>query len=362
MDANFWKSKKVFLTGHNGFKGSWLSLWLRAMGAEVCGYALEPPTTPSLFELLRLEGEMDSRRGDVRDLATLEAAMREFAPEIVFHLAAQPLVRLSYQQPAETYAVNVMGTVHVLDAVRRLPSVRAVVIVTSDKCYENRERQRPYGEQEPMGGFDPYSSSKGCAELVTSAYRRSFFPPQRWLEHRVGVASVRAGNVIGGGDWATDRLIPDVMRAWSAGREVGIRNPGSVRPWQHVLDPLNGYLMLAERLCADGENFSEGWNFGPAEGDARPVRYLLTELGRLWGAGAKWYKSDPEPEHEAQTLRLDASKAAARLGWTPRWRLAESMAATVEWYRAFYSGVDVRVLSLEQIERFQQPEPDRSIP
>ena len=276
----------MFVTGHTGFKGSWLALWLHSMGAAVCGYSLDPPTEPSLYRLLPLEGQIRSIRGDVRDQDALEAAMQAFEPEVVLHLAAQPLVRLSYQSPVETYAVNVLGTVHVLEAVRQTPSVRGVVVVTSDKCYENLERPEPYLEHEAMGGHDPYSSSKGCAELVTSAYRRSFFHPDKWAKHRVGVASARAGNVIGGGDWAPDRLVPDMMRAWAAGEAVVIRNPEAVRPWQHVLEPLAGYLLLAEKLYADGAEFAEGWNFGPADGDARPVRYLVTELARIWGDGA----------------------------------------------------------------------------
>ena len=270
MNPSFWKSRKVFLTGHTGFKGSWLALWLLSMGAEVCGYALDPPTDPSLYRLLDLDRQLKSIRGDVRDLAALQSAMRDFQPEIVIHMAAQPLVRLSYQSPVETYAVNVLGTVHLLEAVRNTPSVRSVVVVTSDKCYENQEWHWPYREHEPMGGHDPYSSSKGCAELVTAAYRRSFFHSNGRAGHPVAVASARAGNVIGGGDWALDRLVPDIMRAWAPSEPVIIRNPEAVRPWQHVLEPLAGYLALAERLFADGAAFAEAWNFGPADSDARP--------------------------------------------------------------------------------------------
>lgn len=356
MNTTFWKSKKVFLTGHTGFKGSWLALWLLSMGAEVCGYALDPPTDPSLYRLLGLDGELKSVRGDVRDLAALQSAMRDFQPEIVIHMAAQPLVRLSYQSPVETYAVNVLGTVHLLEAVRNTPSVRSVVVVTSDKCYENQEWPWPYREHEPMGGHDPYSSSKGCAELVTAAYRRSFFHSNGRGGHPVAVASARAGNVIGGGDWALDRLVPDIMRAWgandAASEPVIIRNPEAVRPWQHVLEPLAGYLTLAERLFADGAAFAEGWNFGPADSDARPVSYLVSELARLWGAGAAWQCVEPEKIHEAHLLRLDSSKARAQLGWTPRWSLDETLANTVEWYKAFYSGEPVRALTLHQIQSF----------
>jgi CDP-glucose 4,6-dehydratase len=374
MDVSFWKSRRVFVTGHTGFKGSWLALWLHSMGAEVCGYALDPPTEPNLYRLLDLEGQIQSIRGDIRELGGLESAMRGFAPEVVLHMAAQPLVRLSYQSPVETYTVNVLGTVHLLEAVRRTPSARAVVVVTSDKCYENQEWARPYLEHEAMGGHDPYSSSKGCAELVTSAYRRSFFHPDGWSGHRVGVASARAGNVIGGGDWAPERLVPDIMRAWAAGEPAVIRNPEAVRPWQHVLEPLSGYLALAERLYADGAAFGEGWNFGPAdqgsadqgsadqgmadrglaEADARPVRYLVTELARLWGDEARWQSDVAEQVHEAHLLRLDSMKACARLGWAPRWSLDETLAHTVEWYKGYYRGEDVRACSLKQIETYMQ--------
>jgi CDP-glucose 4,6-dehydratase len=386
MDVSFWKSRRVFLTGHTGFKGSWLALWLHSMGAEVCGYSLEPSTEPSLYRLLHLEAQFRSIMGDIRELGALVNAMRSFAPEVVIHMAAQPLVRLSYEIPVETYAVNVLGTVHVLEAVRQTPGVRAVVVVTSDKCYENREWPQPYREHEAMGGHDPYSSSKGCAELVTSAYRRSFFHPERWAEHGVAVASARAGNVIGGGDWAPDRLVPDIVRAWAAGEAVVIRNPEAVRPWQHVLEPLSGYLTLAERLCAEGSGFAEGWNFGPADGDARPVRYVLTELARLWngnagngnagngnagngnagsrnagssntGGGdlAQWQIESAAQLHEAHLLRLESAKARARLGWAPRWNLDETLAHTVEWYKGFYRGEDVRVCSLRQIEEYMRP-------
>jgi len=322
------------------------------MGAEVCGYALDPPTEPSLFRVLSLHDQLQSVCGDVRDLAALEGAMQQFQPEVVIHMAAQPLVRLSYQNPVETYAVNVQGTVHLLDAVRRTESVRSVVVVTSDKCYDNQEWHWPYREHEPMGGHDPYSSSKGCAELVTAAYRRSFFSPERWSEHRVGVASARAGNVIGGGDWAQDRLVPDIMRAFSAGQPVVIRNPEAVRPWQHVLEPLAGYLSLAERLCDDGAGFAGGWNFGPADSDARPVSYLVDELAKLWGDGARWEPGAPAKVHEAQLLRLDSSKARAELGWSPHWGLNETLANTVDWYKAFYVGQDARACTMKQIELY----------
>jgi len=358
MDTTFWKSRRVFLTGHTGFKGSWLALWLLSMGADVCGYALNPPTDPSLYGLLDLEGQFRSTRGDIRDLPALESALQDFQPEVVLHRAAQPLVRLSYENPVETYAVNVLGTVHVLDAVRRTPSVCAVVVVTSDKCYENQEWQSPYREHEPMGGHDPYSSSKGCAELVTAAYRRSFFHDG----HPVAVASARAGNVIGGGDWALDRLVPDIVRAFSAGEPVVIRNPEAVRPWQHVLEPLAGYLTLAERLLIDGPAFAEAWNFGPADSDARPVDYLVSEMARLWGASASWHSVSQEKVHEAHLLRLDSAKARTRLGWSPRWGLDETLAKTVEWYKIFYGGQDVRSCTLNQIQSFMQQSKMQSAP
>jgi len=355
MDVNFWKSRRVFVTGHTGFKGSWLALWLHSMGAEVCGYSLDPPTEPNLYRLLPLEGQIRSVCGDVRDQDSLVAAMQAFAPEVVIHMAAQPLVRLSYQSPVETYAVNVLGTVHLLEAVRKTPGVRSVVVVTSDKCYENQERPEPYLEHEAMGGHDPYSSSKGCAELVTSAYRRSFFHPDKWAQHRVGVASARAGNVIGGGDWAPDRLVPDMMRAWAAGEAVVIRNPEAVRPWQHVLEPLSGYLLLAEKLYADGPEFGEGWNFGPADGDARPVRYLVTQLARIWGNDAKWSCDNAAHVHEAHLLKLDSAKACDRLGWAPRWSLDETLEHTAEWYRGYYRGEDMSARTLKQIEEYMEP-------
>ncbi len=349
MDINFWKSRKVFVTGHTGFKGSWLALWLLSMGAEVCGYALDPPTEPSLYRLLDLDGQLKSVRGDIRDLAALETAVRDFQPEVVIHMAAQPLVRLSYQNPVETYSTNVLGTVHVLDVVRRTPSVRSVVMITSDKCYENNEWHWPYREQDTMGGHDPYSSSKGCAELVVSAYRHSFFPP----EGDVAVASARAGNVIGGGDWALDRLVPDIARAWGSGKPAIIRNPDAVRPWQHVLEPLSGYMVLAERLFIDGPAFAEGWNFGPADSEARSVGDLISGLAKHWGDGATWctVKSEKE-QHEAHLLRLDSSKAHARLGWWPRWNFSETLDYTAEWYKRFYGREEMRAFSLEQIQFF----------
>ncbi|MBK6004594.1 CDP-glucose 4,6-dehydratase [Ramlibacter ginsenosidimutans] len=353
MTPGFWRGRKVFLTGHTGFKGSWLSLWLQQLGAQVTGYALQPPTQPSLFELAGVASGMRSILGDVRDGAHLAAAMKDAQPEVVIHMAAQPLVRHSYAEPVETYATNVMGTVHLLEAVRQTASVRSVVNVTTDKCYENREWVWAYREDEPMGGHDPYSSSKGCAELVTAAYRSSFFPAALHERHRVALASARAGNVIGGGDWAKDRLIPDILAAFGKGEPVVIRNPSATRPWQHVLEPLRGYLVLAERLYTDGTAYAEGWNFGPWSEDARPVEWITRELAERWGAGARWEVSAGEHPHEANYLKLDISKAGARLQWRPVLRLAEALDLIVQWDRARSSGADLHSLTLTQISDYQ---------
>ena len=355
LDVNpaFWPGRRVLVTGHTGFKGGWLSLWLQRWGAEVTGYALIPPTEPSLFETACVGEGMQSVLGDVRDFAALRAIVADCRPEIVFHLAAQPLVVPSYQQPVETYATNIMGTVHLLEAVRQVGGVRAVVNVTSDKCYANREWLWGYRENEPMGGEDPYSSSKGCAELVTAAYRASFFPLADYAQHGVALASARAGNVIGGGDWADYRLIPDLIRAFQAGRPAPIRCPEAVRPWQHVLEPISGYLTLAERLWEAGPTFAEGWNFGPVEIDARPVHWLVDRLVALWGNGAKWV-TDGEPHpHEAHYLKLDCAKAWEQLGWAPCWNLEQALAETVNWYQAHQAGANMQAATLAQIEQFQ---------
>lgn len=352
MPADFWRGRRVLLTGHTGFKGGWLSLWLESMGAKVAGYSLPAPTEPSLCEIAGVERSIDATRGDIRDLTALSASARKFAPEVVFHLAAQALVRPSYDDPVGTYSTNVMGTVNVLEAVRQCPSVRSVVVVTSDKCYENREREQGYREDEAMGGYDPYSSSKGCAELVTAAYRNSFFSPDDHSRHKVAIASGRAGNVIGGGDWATDRLVPDMIRAIVAGRTVKIRNPNAVRPWQHVLEPLGGYLLLAERLHEEGPKFSGGWNFGPLEGDARRVEEIVQRLTAGWGDGARWEADRGAHPHEARFLKLDCSKAHALLGWRPRLDVDTALSWTVDWYRAWRAGKDVRALSLQQISTY----------
>jgi len=351
MIHEFWKGKRVFLTGHTGFKGSWLSLWLQSMGTKVVGYALAPPTNPSLFEVGRIADGMISLEGDIRSIEQMKMALLQHQPEIVIHMAAQSLVRYSYQNPLETYATNVMGTVNVLEAVRHTSSVKAVVVITTDKCYENREWVWSYRENEAMGGYDPYSSSKGCAELVTAAYRQSFFNQAEGGS--VAVASVRAGNVIGGGDWAVDRLIPDVMRSISAHRPVLIRNPLAIRPWQHVLEPLSGYLLLARKLYEDGADYAEGWNFGPSEDDARPVQWIVERLSELWGEDANWTIDKTEHPHEAHYLKLDCSKAKLRLNWQPRWSLAQALENIIAWHKAHQRGYDMREFTLEQIADFQ---------
>ncbi len=357
VSGEFWRGKRVLITGHTGFKGGWLALWLRALGAEVSGYALPPDTEPSLFESARLgSAGIGHRLGDVRDLADLRSAVKACRPDVLFHLAAQSLVRRSYAEPVETYAINVLGTAHVLEAVRREPSAAAVVIVTSDKCYENRERDEGYRESEPMGGRDPYSSSKGCAELVTAAYRASFFDPSRYAEHGVAVASVRAGNVIGGGDWSADRLIPDVCRAAAANKPVRVRSPRAVRPWQHVLEPLGGYLLLAERLCSDGVRFSQAWNFGPSDRDARSVADLMDRIARLWGNGLRWETDAGNHPHEAALLRLDSSKARDQLGWRPRLELDQALEWTVDWYKACLRGADMGEVTARQIASYRRLE------
>lgn len=351
--GQFWAGKRVFLTGHTGFKGSWLSTWLKDLGANLTGFALSPPTKPSLFEVAEVSSGMTSIIGDIRDAALLAKAVRDAKPEIVIHLAAQPIVRLSYEQPVETYSTNVMGLVHLFEAVRQSPGVRAVVNVTSDKCYENKEWVWGYRESEPMGGHDPYSSSKGCAELVTAAYRRSFFNPDTYNEHSVALASARAGNVIGGGDWARDRLIPDIMRAIEAGQPVKIRNPNAIRPWQHVLEPLSGYLKLAQKLYEEGPAFAEGWNFGPAETDARPVQWIVERLTQMWGEGApRQLDSQNNSLHEAHYLKLDCSKARSALGWKPIWDLEQALSRITEWHKSALRGEDMYAKTLSQIRKY----------
>jgi len=353
MNTTFWSGKRVFLTGHTGFKGSWLALWLQQLGAQVAGYALEAPTQPSLFDVAQVGDGMRSIHGDVRDLPGLLRAMQATQPEIVIHMAAQSLVRLSYENPVETYTTNVMGTVHLLEAVRQTPGIKAVVNVTTDKCYENKEWAWGYRENESMGGFDPYSNSKGCSELVSAAYRSSFFNPSQYAQHGVALATARAGNVIGGGDWAKDRLIPDILAAFEADKQVPIRNPHATRPWQHVLEPLRGYLTLAERLYADGPAFAEGWNFGPNSDDAKPVEWIVRQLAQRWGQGASWQVDAGEHPHEANYLKLDISKASQRLHWQPALRLNEALDLIVDWARARQTGADMHAATLAQIATYQ---------
>ncbi len=355
-DPAFWRGRRVLLTGHTGFKGSWLGLWLQHLGAQVTGYALAPPTQPSLFAVARVASGMTSHLADIRDPTRLNEALRAAQPEIVLHLAAQALVRQGYADPVATYATNVMGTVNLLEAVRQTPGVRAVVIVTSDKCYENREWVWGYRENEPLGGRDPYSSSKACAELVTHAYREAFFTPGQPAQPGIALASARAGNVIGGGDWAADRLIPDLLRALAAGEPVVIRSPQAIRPWQHVLEPLAGYLLLAERLHAQGPDFATAWNFGPAEEDARPVQWLVERLAAAWqagGAAAHW-RLDPQPQpHEAHYLKLDCAKARSQIGWQPRWPLEEAIRRIAAWHQAHAASADMRDQSLRELTDYE---------
>lgn len=347
-----WSGRRVLVTGHTGFKGSWLSLWLQAMGAKVTGFALPPPTEPSLFDAARIGELVHHIEGDIRDPEALRSAVDATRPEAIFHLAAQPLVRLSYEQPVETYATNVMGTVHLLEAARHVPGIKAIVCVTSDKCYENREWVWPYRETDPMGGHDPYSSSKGCAELVTAAWRNSFF-----LSGGPALASVRAGNVIGGGDWAVDRLVPDLVRAFEAGVSPLIRSPQAVRPWQHVLEALGGYLLLAERMLAGERQLADAWNFGPSDEDARPVSWIVERMRAAWNnrvgdaAGQALADNGPFP-HEAGLLRLDCSKARAALGWSPSLVLDRALEWIVDWHKAVGGGADARAVTLEQIRDY----------
>lgn len=353
-DRAFWAGRRVFLTGHTGFKGSWLSLWLRGLGAEVTGYALEPPTHPSLYEQAGVGDNLRSVTADIRDYPRLTAALAECRPEVVIHMAAQSVVKRGYEDPIETYATNVMGTVHLFEAIRRLDGGCAVVNVTSDKCYAHREEGPGYREEDPMGGNDPYSNSKGCAELVTTSFRRSFFPPEAYSRHGVALASARAGNAIGGGDWTANQLIPDLIRAFRAGHPCPIRSPASIRPWQFVLEPLRGYLLLAERLVRHGSDFSSGWNFGPADDDAKPVSWIADSLARAWGGAAAWTPDTRAHAAETAILRLDASKAASGLGWRPAVRLADGLDWITEWYRAWATGGDLRATTVAQIDRYER--------
>lgn len=356
VDSFSWRGKRVFLTGHTGFKGGWLALWLAARGAIVRGYALDPCTEPNFFTCARLGTMIEDMRGDIRDAKSIETALHDFAPEAVFHLAAQPLVRASYADPIGTYETNVIGTARVLDAVRRTPAVRAVVVVTTDKCYENREWLWGYRETDPLGGYDPYSSSKACTEIVSAAYRQSYFHPSRIAEHGCAIATARAGNVIGGGDWSGDRLIPDLVRGFAAGESVLIRSPHAIRPWQHVLEPVAGYMLLAEKLLAsdpaEAARYATAFNFGPSDDDARPVQWIVERMTQLWGGNASWIlDSNPHP-HEAGYLKLDASRARAELGWRPRLDLGTALGWLIDWYKAAQAGSDMQAYTLRQIETY----------
>jgi len=347
LERTFWRGKTVLLTGHTGFKGGWLALWLRRLGAEVVGFALDPPTDPSFYEAARVYEGITCHRGDIRDFELLRSIIARHLPQIVFHLAAQPLVRDSYKDPVLTYSTNVLGTVHLLEAIRYIHSARVVINVTTDKCYRNREQVEPYSEDEALGGFDPYSSSKACSELVTEAYRRSYCSTSA-----IALASARAGNVIGGGDWARDRLVPDLVRAFSAKVPAVIRYPESVRPWQHVLDPLYGYLLLAQALWNDCCAYAEAWNFGPDESDMYRVSEVVENALAEWGAGATWTRDAGIHPHEARLLRLNSSKARARLNWRPRWHMLQALRQAIIWYKAFLAGEDMRAFSLRQIAEY----------
>ncbi len=356
MNNDFWQNKTVLLTGHTGFKGSWLALWLQKFGAKVVGFSLRPPTDPSLFVAANVANGMISITGDIRELSLLQDSIDKYKPNIVIHMAAQALVRPSYDDPIETYSSNVMGTVNILEAVRTrgIGNVKSVIIVTSDKCYQNNEWAWGYRENERMGGKDPYSNSKGCAELVVSSYRDSFFNVDNFEQHGVAIASVRAGNVIGGGDWAKDRLIPDAIRAMDKNIPVVIRNPSAVRPWQHVLEPLSGYMELAERLWFEGVRYSGGWNFGPNEDSAKQVSEIMDRIVKIWGNNASWEIDECESVHEANYLKLDCSKAKNLLGFSPKFQLKDSLAWSVDWYKAYHRGDDMRAITLDQLDRYEK--------
>ena len=348
VNPSFWKNKRVYITGISGFKGSWMSLWLDSMGAIVKGYSLKPNTNPNLFSKISFSANVVSEIGDIRDLDQISQSMSDFNPDILIHMAAQPLVRLSYEDPVDTYSTNVIGTVNTLEAARKSKSLKAIVSITTDKCYENREWHWGYRESDPMGGHDPYSSSKGCAELVISAYRRSFFSST----NTASLASARAGNVIGGGDWSDDRLIPDILNAFEKSEPVTIRNPNSTRPWQHVLEPISGYLLLAENLYNHGNSFAEGWNFGPKNEGCKSVEWILEKMVANWGDGASWKIDEQNNPHEANFLKLDCSKAANRLKWEPKWTLEETLQMITDWHYNYLNGNDIKLECLKEIEKY----------
>lgn len=350
--GGFYKGRKVLITGHTGFKGSWLSILLTWLGADVYGYALKPNTIPSLYELAKVDQLVSSTIRDIRDYNFLLKTLKRIQPEIIIHMAAQPLVRESYKNPRETYEINVMGTVNLLDAIRQVDCVKAILNVTTDKCYENKEWHWGYRENEPMGGYDPYSNSKGCSELVTSSFRSSFFNLKEYNNHGVALASARAGNVLGGGDWAEDRLIPDFIRAIMRGEKVKIRSPYAIRPWQHVLEPLSGYLMLCEKLSSIGPDYAEGWNFGADDNDAKNVEWITHKICEFWGNGAA-YELDSAPQpHEASYLKLDCSKAKTVLGWHPVWNVETTLKMIVSWYKAYLNNNDIRQVTISQMEQY----------
>ncbi len=352
IDYNFWKNKKVLITGHTGFKGSWLCLILHEFGANICGYALDPPTNPSLFVEANVENLITSCIGDIRDYKNVFDVINKFEPEIVIHMAAQPLVRESYIDPLTTYETNVMGTVHLLEACRNVKSVRAIINVTTDKCYENKEWEWGYRENEPMGGYDPYSNSKGCSELITSSYRDSFFNIKDYKSHGVALASARAGNVIGGGDWANDRLIPDFIKSIADNKKVKIRSPYAIRPWQHVLEPLSGYILLAEKLYKEGNKYAEGWNFGPEDSDVKNVKWIIDKICAVWGEKTSYEIEKTDKFHEANYLKLDCSKAKTKLDWYPRWNLEKTIFNIVDWNRAYLRSANVREITERQIREY----------
>ena len=349
MFANIYKGRRVLVTGHTGFKGSWLTSWLLKLGADVVGVSKDVPTKPAMFEKLALAGRIRNIKQDIRDLATMRELVVTEQPDFVFHLAAQAIVSTSYADPAETISTNVIGTMNILESLRQLSSPCVAVMITSDKCYDNVEWVWGYRENEPLGGYDPYSSSKGCSELVTSGYRRSFFQ-----EKGIALASARAGNVIGGGDWAADRLIPDILRAFEQNQPVIIRNPHATRPWQHVLEPLSGYLTLAERLCTDGQAFAEGWNFGPHDDDASQVQWIVEHMVSSWSNGASWQLDGGAHPHEANYLKLDISKAKARLGWQPRWALSTALEKITAWHHAYLASTNMHEFTMQQIANYAQ--------
>jgi CDP-glucose 4,6-dehydratase len=354
INSNFWKNKKVLLTGHTGFKGSWLSIWLKKLGVELIGFSKDIPTKPSLFELAKVSENMISTMGDIRNLSVIQKVIQEHQPDIIIHMAAQPLVRKSYENPLETFSTNIMGTANVLESIKMTEKTRVIINVTSDKCYKNNGANEKFSEDSPMGGYDPYSSSKACSELVTSSYRDSFFNPKEYQKHGVSLATCRAGNVIGGGDWSKDRLIPDIMRGVINNEIIKIRNPNAIRPWQHVLDPLNGYLTLAEKMWSAGNKFSEAWNFGPMEEDEQSVKWITEKLTKQWSSNIKWDVDNDNNPHEENSLRLNCMKANSRLNWRPKLKLEQGLEWVVEWYKQYKENNNMKKITEHQIEEFEK--------